>query len=53
MKTEKNETTNQTNERLTDLPVTDDQAEQAKGGVDQVSINFGAIKVEYKPQRPD
>jgi hypothetical protein len=63
MKTEEqenlmNETINPRAEELADLPVGDEQSRQAKGGgdvvpVDQFSLNFGAIKFEYKPQKQD
>ena len=51
-----NEKINPQAEKLADLAVTDEQAQEAKGGVvptDQVSINFTKIKFEYKPQKPD
>ena len=39
------------NDELADLPVSDQQAEQAKGGpTDQVSVNFATIEFEYKPR---
>jgi hypothetical protein len=48
-KTSKSEEINQTEEKLSDLPVTPEQAEDAKGG----TINFGHIEYSYKPQRPE
>jgi hypothetical protein len=29
------------------------EMEQVEGGVDTCSLNFGAIKFEYKPQKSD
>ena len=29
------------------------EMEQVEGGVDTFSLNFAAIKFEYKPQKPD
>ena len=59
MKTEKqenmiNEKINPQAEELADLAVTDEQAEQAKGGIvptDQVAVNFAKVEFEYKPQK--
>ncbi|HSE98737.1 MAG TPA: hypothetical protein VLD57_10785 [Blastocatellia bacterium] len=53
-----NEKINPRADGLADLPVADEQAQQAKGGGDVVpttsfSLNFGAIKYEYKPQKED
>jgi len=53
-----NEKINPQAEELADLPVTAEQAEQAKGGGDvvpimQFSLNYAKIEVEYKPQKPD
>ena len=61
MKTEKqenlmNEKINPQAEELADLPVTAEQSQEAKGGVvptDNFSLNFTAIKFEYKPQKSD
>jgi len=36
-------------EELADLPATDEQAREAKGG----PMNYAKIEFEYKPQRPD
>ena len=44
---------NQTEERLNDLPVTQAQAEDAKGGTDRFSLNYAKIEFEYKEQKPD
>ena len=51
MKTEKNENlrndkVSKRAEDLADLPITDEQAEQAKGGTDQLSVNF--TKIQYR-----
>lgn len=51
-----NEKINPQAEELADLPVTAEQAQEAKGGVvptDQVSVNFTTIKFAYKPQKSD
>ena len=53
-----NQKLNQQAEELADLPVADEQSQQAKGGGDVVpttsfSLNFGAINYEYKPQKED
>jgi hypothetical protein len=45
----KTEGINQTEEKLNDLPVTADQAENAKGG----TINYTKIQISYKEQKPD
>jgi hypothetical protein len=47
-KTSKSEEINQTEEKLSDLPVTLEQAEDAKGG----TINFAKIEYSYQPQKP-
>lgn len=52
-KTLKNQEINQTEERLNDLPVTQEQAEDAKGGIDYFSLNYAKIEVEYKQQKPE
>ena len=59
MKTEKqenmiNEKINPQAEELADLPVSDEQSQQAKGGIvptDSFSLNFAAVKFDYKPQK--
>jgi type VI protein secretion system component Hcp len=57
MKTEKqekviNDKSDSRAEALADLPVTETQARQAKGG-DTFSLNFTKIKFDYKPQKSD
>ena len=37
-------------EDVADLPVSEELAEQAKGG-DTFSVNYAAIKFDYKPQK--
>lgn len=49
----KSQEINQTEERLNDLPVTQEQAEDAKGGTDNFSLNYAKINFDYKPQKPD
>ena len=39
-------------ETLSDLPVTEAQADDAKGGT-EFSLNFQKIEYSYKPQKPD
>ena len=38
-------------EEVTDLPVSEELAEHAKGGADTFSVNYAAIKFDYKPQK--
>ena len=42
-----------TAEVLSDLSVADEQASQTTGGTDSFSVNFKAIKLDYKEQKPD
>lgn len=42
---------NKQTEQLTDLPVNDEQAEQAKGGSDAMKYNFGAIETPTSEPR--
>jgi hypothetical protein len=44
-----NEERNDSEELVTDLPLSEPQAEATKGG----PMNFGKIEFEYKPQKPD
>lgn len=50
---EQNDTVEMLNDEVRDLPVSNEQAEQTKAGVDTFSVNFAAIKYDYKPQKPD
>ena len=43
------EESNPNHEELADLPATDEQSQQAKGG----PMNYAKIEFEYKPQRSD
>jgi hypothetical protein len=47
-----NQESNRQAEALTDLPVTDEQARQAKGG-DTFTVNFTKIKWTYIEQKPE
>ena len=54
MQTEKilNDDNHPADNRLSDLPVSEGQADNAKGGVDQVSLNYSKPVFDYRPQKP-
>jgi hypothetical protein len=39
-------------EQIADLTVPDAQAEEVGGGGENVSFNYGTVKVTYTPQKP-
>ena len=50
MSNEVNEKVELLNDEIVDLPISEEQADHAKGG-DTFSVNYAAIKFDYKPQK--